>query len=375
MEKINKIKVATIVGTRPELIKLSAVIKKLDLFTDHILIHTGQNYDYELNEIFFEDLNIRKPDFFLNSADENLGSSIGNIISKSFEILNDIKPEALLIYGDTNSCLSAISAKRLKIPIFHMEAGNRCFDQRVPEEINRKIIDHISDINFTISENAQKYLISEGIPANQVIKVGSSMEEVLRNQKDKIDQSIILERLNLETKSYFIVSLHREENVDNEQNLKLIIESLLLAKSVFKRHIIFSVHPRTKKRLEKLNLIKTSGSNIHFLKPLGFNDYIRLQKDAFCVISDSGTVFEESSLLGVPAITIRESSERPEAFEEGVVIMTGLKKENIINSINVAVNLNKFKPVKDYTAKHLSDKIVKLIITHIPYVNKFLWKK
>lgn len=368
-------KVVTLVGTRPELIKLSQVIKKLDLLCDHTLIHTGQNYDYELNEVFFKDLEIRKPDYFLEAVGENLGHTIGNIISKSFDILEKIKPDAFLIYGDTNSCLGALSAKRLKIPIFHMEAGNRCFDLRVPEEINRKIVDHISDINMTISENARDYLISEGLEANKVIKVGSSMLEVLEIQKEKIERSNILEDLKVKNKEYFAVSLHREENVDSKEKIELILDTLNKVVETYQKKIVFSLHPRTRKRVQDFGLAHKLGDNFIILKPLGFNDYIKLQTNAYCTISDSGTISEESSLLRFPAITIREAHERPEAMEEGTIIMTGLNEKNIIDSINVVTSLNEFEVTRDYNTKFLSSKIIKIIFSYTKYINTFVWKK
>lgn len=368
-------KVVTLVGTRPELIKLSQVIKKLDSLSEHILIHTGQNYDYELNEVFFKDLDIRKPDFFLDAVGNNLGQTIGNIIGNSYEILQEINPDAFLIYGDTNSCLGAMSAKRLKIPIFHMEAGNRCFDMRVPEEINRKIVDHISDINMTISENAKDYLIAEGIDANRVIKVGSSMREVLEAQTEQIDKSNILDELQISTQDYFAVSLHREENVDSKDKIELILDTLNKVVETYNKKIVFSLHPRTRKRIHDFGLEDKLGENFLILKPLGFNDYIKLQTNAFCTISDSGTISEEASLLGFPAITVREAHERPEAMEEGTVIMTGLNEKNIIDSISVATTLNNFELTSDYDTPHLSSKVVKIIFSYTKYVNTFVWKK
>lgn len=363
----------TIVGTRPEIIKLSQVIKELDLYTEHILVHTGQNYDYELNEIFFEEMGIRKPDIFMNSAGKTAAETIGNVISKSDELFKKNKPDALLIYGDTNSCLSVISAKRNKIPVFHMEAGNRCFDQRVPEEINRKIVDHLSDINLTITEHARKYLIAEGIRPETIIKVGSSMKEVLRENRELINQSDILNKLNLTTKKYFVLSAHREENIDNLNNFTNLVNSLNAICEQYQIPIIFSCHPRTQKLLMekeiKLHeLVKIS-------KPLGFFDYIKLQQNAFCVISDSGTITEESSLLGFPAITIREAHERPEGMDEGTLIMSGLKKENVLNSIKIVTNqIGKIDVVKDYDVDYLAQKIVKIIASYTEYVNKNTWK-
>lgn len=368
-------KVLTIVGTRPELIKLSQVIKKLDTHCEHILAHTGQNFDYELNEVFFEDLEIRKPDYFLECADVNFAYTIANVIKKTFDLVNEVKPDAILIYGDTNSCLSVIPAKRLKVPVFHMEAGNRCFDQNVPEELNRKIVDHLSDINMPISDHARDYLINEGIAPNTIIKVGSSMFEVLQCQLPKIKESTILERLNLEANKYFVVSLHREENVDSREKLIILIDSLNAVCEHFKMDMIFSIHPRTQKKLIEFNLDSTLHYRIHKSKPLGFNDYIKLQKDSFCTISDSGTISEEASILNFPAITIRETHERPEAMDEGTIIMSGLNKEHVLDSIKVATENKNFSKTMDYFTENLSSKVVKIIFSYTHYVNKYIWKK
>ena len=371
----NKLRVMTIVGTRPEVIKLSRVISELDIHSDHILVHTGQNYDYELNQVFFDELKIRKPDEFLEVSSENTANTIGNIITYSDDILEKYKPDAVLIYGDTNSCLSAISAKRRKIPIFHMEAGNRCFDQRVPEEINRKIVDHLSDINMPISDHAKKYLENEGIPSQRIIKIGSSMKEVLNYFQVEINNSKILDKLKLKDNDYFIVSFHREENVDNELNFKKIISVLDEIEKKYKKKIVISTHPRTRKKIDSIN----SSENISFLKPFGFFDYIKLQKNAYCVISDSGTISEESSILGFPAITIRESHERPEAMDEGTLIMSGLSLKNIINSIDIIVEYSKknIKPkvVHDYNFDNISSKVIKIIYSYTGYVNDNVWKK
>lgn len=365
-------KVMTIVGTRPEIIKLSAVIPELDKFTEHTLVHTGQNYDYELNEIFFDGMGIRKPDIFMNAAGKDAAETIGNVIIKSDELFKEHKPDAILLYGDTNSCLSVISAKRNKIPVFHMEAGNRCFDQRVPEELNRKVVDHLSDINMTITEHARRYLIAEGIPAETVMKIGSNMKEVLANNKQKIDESKALEQLDLKQKEYFLLSVHREENVDNEKNFEDLIESLNAICETYKYPIIFSVHPRTQKLIDK------SGIKLHELvrtmKPLGFADYVHLQQNAYCVISDSGTIAEESSLLGFPAITIRQAHERPEGMDEGVLIMTGLEKDTILDSIKV-VTSERMPIVKDYDADKVAQKVVRIILSYTGYVNRTVWKK
>ena len=365
-------KVMTIVGTRPEIVKLSAVIPELDKFTDHILVHTGQNYDYELNEIFFDGMGIRKPDIFMEAAGKDAAETIGNVIIKSDRLFKELKPDAVLLYGDTNSCLSVISAKRNKIPVFHMEAGNRCFDQRVPEELNRKVVDHLSDINMTITEHARRYLVAEGIPAETVIKVGSSMKEVLANNKESIDSSKVLDELNLQPKKYFLLSAHREENVDSEKNFTDLVESINAICDTYKFPVIFSVHPRTQK------LIDAKGIKLHELvqtmKPLGFADYIKLQQNAFCVISDSGTITEESSLLGFPAITVRQAHERPEGMDEGTLIMTGLDKDTILDSIKIVTS--KIMPVvKDYDADKVAQKVVRIIMSYTGYINRTVWKK
>lgn len=369
--------VMTIVGTRPEIIKLSRVIAELEKYTNHILVHSGQNYDYELNEVFFNDMGIKKPDYFLNAAGENAAVTIANVITKSDELLEKVKPDAVLLYGDTNSCLSVISAKRRKIPIFHMEAGNRCFDQRVPEEINRKIVDQLSDINMTLTEHARRYLIAEGIPAETVIKTGSSMLEVLEYHKDDIKNSTILENLNLKSKDFFIVSTHREENIDNEQNFSDLLESLNAIAKKYQKRIIVSTHPRTRKKLESLNK-KDFSPLIEFMKPIGFFDYIALQQNAYCAISDSGTITEESSLLGFPAITIRQAHERPEGMDEGTLIMSGLKSDDIINAIDIVTHQCVEQPmgiVKDYDTANVSKKVVRIIVSYIDYINRTVWKK
>jgi len=365
-------KVMTIVGTRPEIIKLSAVIPELDKYTEHILVHTGQNYDYELNEIFFEGMGIRKPDIFMNVAGKTPAETIGNVIVRSDELFKEHKPDALLLYGDTNSCMSVISAKRNRIPVFHMEAGNRCFDQRVPEELNRKVIDHLSDINMTLTEHARRYLIAEGIPAETVLKIGSNMKEVLANNKDSIDNSDVLSRLGLKEKEYFVLSTHREENLDNEQNFNDLIDSINAICETYKFPIIFSIHPRTQK------LIDAKGVKLHELvvamKPLGFADYNRLQRDAFCVISDSGTITEESSLMGFPAITVRQAHERPEGMDEGTLIMTGLDKVTILDAIKV-VTSGTMGVVKDYNVDKVAQKVVRIIMSYTGYINRTVWKK
>lgn len=367
-------KVITIVGTRPEIIKLSCTIKKLDQFTNHILVHTGQNYDYELNKIFFEELNLREPDIYMNAAGTTPAETIGNVIKLSDEIIKKEKPDAILLYGDTNSCLSVISAKRNKVPVFHMEAGNRCFDQRVPEEINRKIVDHLSDINMTITEHARRYLLNEGLKPEMVFKIGSSMKEVYNTYKNQIDSSTILEELNLEKNNYFVVSAHREENIDNDKNFSKFLNSLNEISKKYKKKIVFSVHPRTRKKIEKLNF--KFEDNIIYMKPLGFFEYNKLQKNAFCVISDSGTITEESSLLGFPAITIREAHERPEGMDFGTLIMSDLDKESMINAIDITTSrVKKSHVVEDYDKDNISDIVLNIIISYTSYINKNIWKK
>ena len=371
-------KVITIVGTRPEIIKLSCVISELDKYMTNILVHTGQNFDYELNEIFFSELGIRKPDYFLDAVGENLATTIANILIKIDTVFDKEQPDAILILGDTNSCLSAIIAKRKKIPIFHMEAGNRCFDQRVPEEINRKIVDHLSDINLTYTEHARRYLIQEGLKPEMIIKTGSPMKEVLLKHVDKINNSKILEKLDLEVNNYFVVSMHREENIDNEENFNKLLESLSEIVKYFDKPIIVSTHPRTRKKLEQKNNVLDE--RINFMKPLGFLDYIKLQKSAYCVISDSGTITEESSILQFPAVTIRQVHERPEGMDEGALIMCGLDYQNVINSIKIVVEQFKisntlFNTVQDYEQINISHKVVRIIQSYTDYVNRTVWKK
>ena len=375
---MKKIKVMTIVGTRPEIIRLSRVIAKLDRYAAHTLVHTGQNYDYELNEIFFKDLGIRKPDYFLEAAVGSVAETIGQVISRVDKVLAKEKPGAVLILGDTNSCLSAIPAKRRKIPIFHMEAGNRCFDQRVPEETNRKIVDHISDINLTYSSIAREYLLREGLPPERVIKTGSPMFEVLHHYMDGINESQVLKRLNLKRLEYFAVSAHREENVDSDINLtKLAIILNSLAKT-YKKRIIVSTHPRTRKRIE------TNGVKFHdkieLLKPLGFFDYVHLQKNAYAVLSDSGTITEESSILNFPALNIREAHERPEGMEEGAVMMTGLEIDRVHQGLAILKEQSRdenrtLRIVDDYNVPNVSDKVVRIIISYTDYINRIVWQK
>ena len=372
-------KIMTVVGTRPELIKLSRVIAKLDKYTSHTLVHTGQNYDYELNQIFFEGMGIRKPDFFLNTAGKNSAETIANVIKESDSCFESVKPDALLIYGDTNSCLCALSAKRHKIPIFHMEAGNRCFDLRVPEEINRKIVDHLSDINMPLSEHARRYLISEGVKSETIIKTGSTMFEVLEYYKNDIKNSTILDVLQLLEKSYFLVSTHREENIDSNENINDLLETINALVDQYDKRIIISTHPRTRKKIENIINLE-SNPKISFLKPFGFFDYIKLQKNAYCVISDSGTITEESSIIGFPAITIRHAHERPEGMDNGTLVMTGLKKNNVLNAIDIVTrqyNEEKYIPktIVDYSDIDVSSKVVRIILSYIDYINRTVWFK
>lgn len=370
----------TIVGTRPEIIKLSRVMAELDKYTNHILVHTGQNYDFELNEVFFKDLGVRKPNYFLNAVGANTAETIGNIISKSDEIFEKEKPDAILLYGDTNSCLSVISAKRRQIPIFHMEAGNRSFDQRVPEELNRKIVDHLSDINMPLTEQARDYLISEGIRPETVIKTGSCMKEILEFYNNDINSSEILNKLKLLEKNYFIVSTHREENVDYPENLISLLNSLNSVAEEYKLPIIVSTHPRTQNRINSLESKVKINDLITFLKPLGFFDYIKLQLNAKCVISDSGTITEESSILSFPAIMIRAAHERPEGMDEGTVIMSGITSDRILESLKVVISQHEnkstsIKIINDYNVDNVSIKVVRIILSYIDYVNNNVWKK
>ena len=369
----------TIVGTRPEIIKLSRVISELEKYTEHILVHTGQNYDYELNEIFFNEMGIKKPNYFLNAAGDTPAITIGNVIAKSDELFAQIQPDGVLLYGDTNSCLAVISAKRRKIPVFHMEAGNRCFDQRVPEEINRKIVDQLSDINMTLTEHARRYLIAEGIRPETIIKTGSSMKEVLEYHKDEINTSLILSLLNLEPNDFFVVSAHREENIDSEQNFNDLLDTLNEIADKYNKRIIVSTHPRTRKKLELLTHRHFSPL-IEFMKPLGFFDYIALQKNAFCTISDSGTITEESSILGFPAITIRQAHERPEGMDEGALIMAGLKSDDVVNAINIITgqrqnNNYTTRIVPDYDVDNVSQKVVRIIVSYVDYTRRTVWKE
>lgn len=380
MEGIKQLKVLTVVGTRPEIIRLSRVIATLDRHSaiDHILVHTGQNYDYELNEVFFEDMGIRKPDIFLNAAGANATTTIGNIINAIDPVLKEQRPDAFLVLGDTNSCLCAIPAKKYKIPIFHMEAGNRCFDQRVPEETNRKIVDHISDINLTYSDIAREYLLREGLSPDRVIKTGSPMFEVLNHAKTKIESSNALSTLSLEQHKYFVVSTHRAENVDGAETFGKIIEIINGVADRYKYPIIISTHPRT------LNRIKETGVSfnplVKVMKPMGFSDYICLQKNAKAVISDSGTISEESSILNFPALNLREAHERPEAMEESSVMMVGLSYQRVLQGLDILSTQFRgeermLRPVYDYSMPNVSDKVVRIILSYTDYVNRVVWWK
>jgi UDP-N-acetylglucosamine 2-epimerase len=370
----------TIVGTRPELIKMSRVIAEFDIHTNHLLVHTGQNYDYELNQVFFNDLDIRKPDYFLEAVGDNTAQTIARIIEKADEVMEKEKPDAVMLYGDTNSCLSVIAAKRRKIPVFHMEAGNRCFDQRVPEELNRKVLDHLSDINFVLTEHARRYLIEEGVRPETIFKTGSHMGEVLDFYKPKIMESDVMERINLEAGKFFIVSAHREENVDTPQNLIDMVETLNAIAEQYNYPVIVSTHPRTRKRLDELNLGKLN-PNIQFLKPFGFCDYIKLQMEALCVVSDSGTITEEASLLNLPAITIRNAHERPEGMDVGTLIMSGLKRDRVLDAINVIIKQHKKESgavslVSDYESSAcVSKQILRVVMSYIDYINRTVWSK
>jgi UDP-N-acetylglucosamine 2-epimerase (non-hydrolysing) len=369
----------TIVGTRPELIKMSRVIAELDQHTQHVLVHTGQNYDYELNQLFFDDLAIRKPNYFLEAVGENAAQTIGRVIEKSDDVLDNEKPDAVLLYGDTNSCLAVISAKRRKIPVFHMEAGNRCFDQRVPEELNRKVLDHLSDINLVLTEHARRYLIAEGVRPETIIKTGSHMREVLDHYMPKILASDILVRMGLEQGQYFVVSAHREENVDTPENLADMLETLNAMAAQYDVPIIVSTHPRTQKRLDALNTGHLN-SRIQFLKPFSFCDYVKLQMDALCVVSDSGTITEEGSLLNLPAVTIRNAHERPEGMDAGTLIMAGLKKERVLDAVRVIIaqhdrRARVMAPVGDYEAQSVSKKIVRIVLSYTDYINRTVWRK
>jgi UDP-N-acetylglucosamine 2-epimerase len=373
---MKKLKVLTVVGTRPEIIRLSRVLCALDRYCDHTLVHTGQNYDYELNEIFFQDLEVRKPDYFLNAAGANAAQTIGNVIIEVDKVLEEVCPDAVLVLGDTNSCLAALPAKRRKIPIFHMEAGNRCFDQRVPEETNRKIVDHIADINLTYSDIAREYLLREGLPADRIIKTGSPMFEVLNYYKKGIDESDVLVKLNLEAGNYFVVSAHREENVDSDRLLDGLVNTLNELALRFDCPVIMSTHPRTKKRIDAKGI--QFHPHVRLLKPMGFKDYVKLQQCSRAVLSDSGTISEESSILDFRAINIREAHERPEAMEEAAVMMTGLNTERVLQALAVLDQQSTSfirRPVADYSMPNVSEKVVRIILSYTDYINRVVWQR
>tara|TARA_R110002049_G_scaffold125367_1_gene280968 strand:- start:7665 stop:8804 length:1140 start_codon:yes stop_codon:yes gene_type:complete len=376
---MKKLKVLTVVGTRPEIIRLSRVLIKLDETEslEHILVHTGQNYDYELNEVFFKDLGLRKPDYFLNAAGGNATTTAGQILINIDPVLETVKPDAFLVLGDTNSCLCAIAAKKRKIPIFHMEAGNRCFDQRVPEETNRKIVDHISDVNLTYSDIAREYLLREGLPADRIIKTGSPIYEVVDAYNKQIDASDVLSKLKLQKENYFVVSAHREENINSDNFLKLV-ESLNLIAEAYKLPIIFSTHPRTRNKINETGV--EFNSLIQLMKPLGFHDYNHLQKNAKAVLSDSGTISEESSIMNFPALNIREAHERPEAMEEGSVMMVGLNPERILQALEIIDKQKRgeermLRLVSDYSIPNVSDKVVRIIISYTDYIKRVVWNE
>ncbi|SCW48000.1 MULTISPECIES: non-hydrolyzing UDP-N-acetylglucosamine 2-epimerase [unclassified Pseudomonas] len=375
---MKKLKVVTVVGTRPEIIRLSRVMAALDQYCEHILVHTGQNYDYELNEIFFQDLGIRKPDHFLNAAGSTGAETIGNVIIAVDRVLATIEPEALLVLGDTNSCMAVIPAKRRKIPTFHMEAGNRCFDMRVPEEINRRIVDHTADINLTYSTIARDYLLSEGLPADRVIKTGSPMFEVLNHYRDSIEASNVLERLGLEAGKFFIVSAHREENVDSDKNFLKLVEVLNTVASTFGQPVIVSTHPRTQKRVDAMGIV--FHENVRLLKPLGFMDYNKLQLESRAALSDSGTINEESSILNFPALNLREAHERPEGMEEAAVMMVGLEVERVLQGLNIlqtqlSGSERSLRLVADYSMPNVSEKVARILHSYTDYVNRVVWKR
>lgn len=373
------LKVMTLLGTRPELIKMSRVIAELDKQVQHILVHSGQNYDYELNQVFFDDLEIRKPDYFLGAEGDTAAASIADIISKADHVFEKEKPDALLLYGDTNTCLAVIAAKRRKIPVFHMEAGNRCFDQRVPEELNRKVLDHLSDINLVLTEHARRNLIAEGIKSETIIKTGSHMYEVLKYYMPRIEKSLVLQRENLNPGKYFVVSAHREENVDSSENLGSLLKTLHALADSYGYPVIVSTHPRTRKRLDQLEAA-IQHPLIRFVKPFGFLDYIKLQMSALCVLSDSGTITEEASLLGFPAVMLRNAHERPEGMDAGTLIMSGLQASRVLDAIKVVTSQHSAQPhdlseIDDYKAPGVSSKVVKIVLSYTDYVNRTVWFK
>ena len=373
------IKVMTLVGTRPEVIKLCRVIHALDRVGHHVLVHTGQNYDYELNQVFFDQLEIRKPDRFLEVAAGTLGETLGNIMARSYAALAEERPDALLLLGDTNSCLAAICAKRLKIPVFHMEAGNRSFDERVPEELNRRVVDHASDINLPYTEHARRYLLAEGIRPETVIKTGSPMREVLQHYRAQIERCDVLQRLDLAAAGYFLVSAHREENVDDAQSLRDLLETLDALHAAYRRPVIVSTHPRTRQRLNELG-VQAAGDGLRFLPGMGFFDYVRLEMSALCVLSDSGTLTEEASILNFPAVTIRQAHERPEGMDEATLVMCGLKRERVLEAVALVTRqfengARRFRAVPDYEPDNVSDKVVRIILSYVDYVNRVVWRK
>lgn len=374
---MSKLKLMTIVGTRPEIIKLSETIKKCDKYFEHILVHTGQNYDYTLNEIFFKELGIREPDYYLGVVGENLGQTMGNVIAKSYELMSEVKPDAVLVLGDTNSCLSVISAKRLKIPTFHMEAGNRCFDENLPEEINRRIVDHTSDVNLCYTEHARRYLNFEGVPKERTYVVGSPMAEVLTSNIDKIKNSKVLQTLGLEKGKYILLSAHREENIDNEKNFFALMNAVNAMAENYNMPVIYSTHPRSKKFIEDRGF--KFHPNVRSLKPFGFTDYNNLQLNAFCVVSDSGTLPEEASYFKFPAVSIRTSTERPEAIDKGNFIIGGISTEEVLQAVNLAVEMNRNNDlgvdVPDYVDKNVSGKVIKIIQSYTGIVNRMVWRK
>jgi len=373
---MNKLKVMVVVGTRPEIIRLSEVIKAIDKYFELVLVHTGQNYDYTLNQVFFEEFGLKEPDYYLDSPGKHLGETVGNIISKSYEVINEVKPDALLVLGDTNSCLAAYSAKRLKVPIFHMEAGNRCFDFNVPEEINRRVVDHVSDVNLAYTENARRYLINEGIKNDFLYVTGSPMAEVLTKNMENINKSNILEKLNLKEKDYFVVSAHREENIDIDKNFEKLVNTLNKVAETYGKKIIFSTHPRTAKRIKEKG-VKFNDLIIN-MEPMGFFDYVNLQKHAYCVLSDSGTIPEESAVLNFPGITLRNSTERPESLDAGSMVLGGINERDVLNAIEIAVNSyvdGRENPVKDYRDTNVSLKVVNIIQSYYNIINERTWKK
>ena len=374
---MKKLKLMTIVGTRPEIIKLSEVTKKSDKYFDHVLVHTGQNYDYTLNQVFFENLGIREPDFYLDVVGENLGQTMGNILAKSYEIMLQEQPDALLVLGDTNSCLSVISAKRLKIPIFHMEAGNRCFDENLPEEINRRIVDHTSDVNLCYTEHARNYLNWEGVPKERTYVVGSPMAEVLKVNEEKIENSKVLQTLGLEVGKYILLSAHREENIDNEENFMALMNAINAMAEKYNLPVIYSTHPRSRKFIEQRGF--KFHPNVRSLEPFGFADYNHLQKNAFCVVSDSGTIAEEASYFKFPAVSVRTSTERPEALDKGNMIIGSITTEQVLQAVNMAIEMNAQGDtgvdVPNYVDENVSTKVVKLIQSYTGIVNKMVWRK